>query len=173
MVVVKRAKHTEEREINKSGSNSGKNIQIEEKMMDGLDLLVKRAETVVFQARTHTPFRFLQDEITICLNRVTVVDRGWGYYEEYPMPIEGINGARVVKGVMFATLHFDTFGVQKPPPLEHMSIDDARLARRYVLALIECKKNGIDLMKYPMKELREKLKQIGMVREGVDAEHNL
>lgn len=131
-----------------------------------IDLLAKRASVIIFTARARSPFALFQNEITICPNRVTVVDKGLFLYDEYPMPIESINGARVVRTLFFAALHIDTFGVQKPPPLEYMRFGDARLARRYILALIECKRNGIDLSKFGLDELSERLLEIGRVREG-------
>lgn len=47
-----------------------------------------------------------------------------------------------------------------------MKIDEARRARRYILALVECKKNAIDLSHYDISELKEKLNRIGKVQEG-------
>ena len=139
---------------------------------DGLDKLMERAGVIVFRARTVFPFTIFPNEITITLNRVVVVMRGLMFQDEYPMPFEAITGARVVRTFYTAALHIETFGVAKPPPIEFLSVNEARLARRYILALVECKKNNIDLAKYPIEELKEKLKEIGMVRESIDHDHN-
>lgn len=130
-----------------------------------LNELEKRAQMVIFEAQSLRPlFSKYKDKITICLNRVTITKGSLFSGEEYPMSIENITGARVYRRMMFGTLEIDTFGVVKPDPITNMRINDARLARRYILALIECKKANIDLNSLDLSELRTKLKNIGMVR---------
>lgn len=149
-----------------------KKVTTEEKGgRDDFQRLIERSGVVVFRARTIFPFTWLPNEITITLNRVVVVIRGLMFQDEYPMPFESITSARVVRTFGMAALHIDTFGVAKPPPLSYMNVNEARLARRYILALVECKKNGIDVGKYPIEELREKLKEMGTVRESIDHDH--
>lgn len=133
--------------------------------MDKLDELERRASMILFQTRSLRPlFSKYRDEITICLNRVTVSRGGKYSSEEYPMPIENITSARVYRRFRLATLDIDTFGIVKPDPITAMKVDDARLARRYILALIECKKANIDLSGLDIEKIKEKLKNIGMVR---------
>jgi hypothetical protein len=137
-----------------------------EEVQDGLDRLVMRSRQVIFQTESVFPFDFFPNQLIICPNRITVIDRGLFYQEEYPMQLESVNGAKILRNAFFASLEIDTFGVEKPPPLKFLTIRTARLARRYILALVECKKNGVDLNKYPVDELKVKLKQIGEVQEG-------
>jgi len=133
--------------------------------MGKLDELERRANMILFEARSQKPMlsRY-RDEITICLNRVTITRGGKRAGEEHPMPIENITSARVYRRFRLATLDIDTFGVQKPDPVVAMKVDEARLARRYILALIECKKANIDLTGLDIERVRKKLKNIGMVR---------
>lgn len=130
-----------------------------------LDELEKRAEMILFEARSLRPlFSKNKDRITICPNRVTITRGNWFSLEEYPMSIENITSARIYRYFMYAVLDIDTFGIAKPEPLKHMRLDDARLARRYILALIECKKAEIDLSGLGISELRDRLKDLGTVR---------
>ena len=116
------------------------------------------------------PFK---NKITICPNRVTITYNTLLSRDEYPMPMESITGARIYNDFWYATLNIDTFGVQKPEPLRYLGINDARLARRYILALIECKKADIKLPFSDIDALREKLKNIGMVRHSSEQDdHN-
>jgi hypothetical protein len=127
--------------------------------------LEHRAGLIIFEAASVRPFLLSnKDKITICPNRVTVSNKTLFTSEEHPMPIENITGARIYRHFMFASLIIDTFGVQKPDPVDYMRVNDARLARRYILALIECKKSNIDLTGMDLGDLRKVLKSIGMVR---------
>ncbi len=131
-----------------------------------LDLLVEKSRKIIFETKSVFPFELFPDKITICPNRVTITRNSLFSKFEYPIQIENITGARIYRTVFFATLYIDTFGIAAPDPIRFLKIDDARIARRYLLALIECKKANIDLSKYEIDELREKLKKIGKVREG-------
>jgi len=136
---------------------------------DKLDLLVEKSRKVVFEVKTFFPFDLFPDEITICLNRVTITYRGFFGKSEYPIPLENINGARIYRSIFLASLSLETFGYEKPPVVDRLRINEARLARRYILGLVECKKNGVDLSTYPIEKIRDKLKEIGKVREGYES----
>lgn len=133
--------------------------------LEKLERLAQRAGWIIFELKSSTWPSF--SRVTICPNRVTVSTSGWFSKDEYPIPIENVTGARIFKGgPFFATLHIETFGFSKPEPINKVKVNDARLARRYILALVECKKAGIDLAHYDLPNLREKLNSIGTVREG-------
>lgn len=133
--------------------------------IEKLDELERRASMILFEAQSQRPlFSKYRDEITVCLNRVTITRGGKYSGDEYPIPIENLTSARVFTRFWFATLEIETFGMDKPDPIYNMKVDDARLARRYILALIECRKANIDLSGMKVEEIREKLKSIGMVR---------
>jgi len=147
------------------GNNSSNNFKSErgttfpKKELEKLNELEKKARIILFEAQSQRPmFSKYRDEITICLNRVTITRGGKYSGDEYPMPIENITSARVFRRFRFATLEIDTFGIVKPDPIGNMKVDDARLARRYILALIECKKANIDLSGMKVESIREKLK---------------
>jgi hypothetical protein len=145
-----------------NGGNRTKNGKSSE---DDLDTLAKWSKFVIFEAGSIFPFKFFPDRITICPNRITITYRGLFSREEFPIPIENLTGARVYRNLFFASLIIETFRYDRPAPLQYLKIHDARLARRYILALVECRKNGIDLTKHDISTIRDKLKEIGMVRE--------
>ncbi len=130
-----------------------------------IDNLIKRANLIVFETTSKMPvIGPFKNKLTICPNRITLTYNSLLSKDEYPMPIENVTGARVYRDFLFGTLHIDTFGIPKPDPLKYLSVYDARLARRYILALIECKKANIELPCEDVISLRDKLKSIGMVR---------
>lgn len=145
---------------------------LQKKELSKLEELEQRAELIIFEVVSRSPlFSFKKgDVVTICPNRVTVTKNAAFASEEYPMAIENITGASVYKHWGNASLSIETFGVPKPDPIKNLNANDARLARRYILALIECKKANIDLSGLELEDLQEKLKKIGMVRFSTDSD---
>ena len=136
-----------------------------DKVEDKLSSLVKLANEVLFETKSSSLFELFPDKITICINRITVSYNTPFIKDERPIPIEFINTAHVTKGILSSALSIETFGVEKPNPIRNLKHDDARIARRFILALVECKKNGVDFRGYPIEEIKEKLLSIGRVRE--------
>lgn len=138
-----------------------------------LDILVEKSSKVIFQTKSVYPFDYFPNLITITPDKITVTSKQFLLRTEYPLLLDSVTGSRVGMGWFFATLYIDTFGVKDPPPpINYLRKSDARQARRYILALIECKKSNLDLGSYSLEELREKLLKIGRVREG-DSPDNL
>lgn len=136
------------------------------KDVDELDVLIRRTGTVIYDVRNHLPLDPYPEKLTICPNRINLTVSNLFSKQEFPIPIENITGARLSRTMFFATLTIETFGYEKPPPIKYMKINEARMARRYILALVECKKNGINLNNYELSQLKEKLRRIGKVQEG-------
>lgn len=134
-----------------------------------LDDLALRASWIIFECSSKSSFLFpAKDRLTVCLNRVTITKRSFFTRDEYPMPIENITSARVYTHFKSASLTFETFGIPKPDAIKNLDVNEARLARRYVQALIECNKNEVDLSHFNLSELREKLKSIGIVQYSTE-----
>lgn len=134
------------------------------------DELIKRAGFIIFEISSkHSPFSLIRSKLVIAPNRITIIKRGLFYTDEYPMPIENVTDAMVYTHMFSASLMIETFGIPKPDPLKNLIVNEARLARRYILGLIECKKAGIDLSGMDITDLRQKLKSIGTVRYGSES----
>lgn len=144
---------------------SDKKIEDSVPKIDKLSIMAGLSHEVLFEAKSVYPYELWPDKITICLNRITITYKRPFSTDERPIPIEYLNTAHVTKGVFFASLSIETFGVEKPNPIYHLKINDAEIARRYILALIECKKGGVNFSDYSIKEIKEKLQDIGKVRE--------
>ncbi len=133
--------------------------------IDKLSILADLSHQVLFEAKSVYPYELWPDKITICLNRITITYKKPFSVDERPIPIEYLNTAHVTRGMFFASLSIETFGVEKPNPIYHLKIDEARTARRYILGLIECKKNGVNFGEYEIEEIKERLQDLGKVRE--------
>jgi hypothetical protein len=144
-------------------------VLVPEKHPDDLGNLARKSGFIIFKAIPVFPvISSMRNKIVITPNRVTIIYNNLLSRDEYPMPLENVTGARVYRDFMFASLHIDTFGIEKPNPIKYLKPNDARLARRYILALIECKKAGVNITEYPEDELIEKLNTLGTVRGGFE-----
>lgn len=132
---------------------------------DKLNVLADLSREILFEAKSVYPYELFPDKITICLNRITITYKKPFSLDERPIPVEYLNTAHVTRGLFFASLSIETFGVERPNPIHHLKIDDANTARRYILGLIECKKNGVNYVEYDIEEIKEKLLEIGQIRE--------
>jgi len=140
----------------------------------GLDNLVELSKQIIFEARSIFPFDLFPNIITICLDKIIINYKDLFGRDQYALLLENVVGARVTYSLFFASLHIETFGIKdSPTPISYLKSLDARLARRYILALIECKKANIDLTGYSIEDIRDKLKKLGKVREGrtLDSDH--
>ena len=153
----------------KSAVKFGSNIVEPAGLVSSLDKLVGTATGSLYEIRSKRPFDFWPDRVTIFINRVTLSYKSFWATDEFPILIESITGARVYRSGISASLSIDTFGFKdNPKPITGLKQREARLARRYILALVECKKAKIDLSEYDLEELRVKLLNIGKVRKSFD-----
>lgn len=130
-----------------------------------LDDLAQRARWIIFECNSKSSFLFpSKDKLTICPNRVTITKKSFFTLDEYPMPVGNMTSARVYSHFNNASLIIETFGIPKPDPIKNLFLNEARLARRYIQALIECNKNNVDLSHLSLENLRERLKSIGIVQ---------
>jgi hypothetical protein len=133
----------------------------------GLNNLVEQSKQIIFEARSIFPFDLFPNRITICLDKIIINYRDLFGRDQYALLLENVVGARITHSPFFASLHIETFGIKdSPTPISYLKSLDARLARRYILALLECKKAEIDLAGYDIEYIRDKLKKLGKVREG-------
>ncbi len=136
-----------------------------------LNQLVESAGIIIYEIRSLKPFMApYKDTLTICPIRLTIKKRTLFSEDEYPMPIDRVTNAKFYRHLMWGCLEIETFGIPKPESMKYLNIKEARLARRYILALIECRRNNIDLVGLSLHQIREKLKEIGMVRFGTHQE---
>lgn len=134
-----------------------------------LDKLAQRASWIIYECSSKSSFLSpSKDKITICPNRVTITKKSLFTRDEYPMPIENITSARVYSHFNNASLIIETFGIPRPEPVKNLDVNEARLARRYIQALIECDKSGASLSHMGLEELRKKLKSIGIVQYSTE-----
>lgn len=135
-----------------------------------LDNLVKKTNRRILSIQSVFPFDFFPDTVHIDENKVDVIHRTFFWEKQmFPILIKNINGANITTNPFFATLSIEVTGYEKNPrPIRFLKRNDAVRARRIILGLVACAKEGrkgIDLSKIPLTELREKVEEIGKSRE--------
>lgn len=125
--------------------------------------LSQESDVVIYQTKGVFPFALFPRKVIVTPTRVTIIVPNLLTKDEYPVPIDFIAGARVYRSVFFASLMLETFRYDTPPPVNFLTYRGAVNARKYILALVDCWRNNVDITKYSPDELRQKLLSIGKV----------
>lgn len=128
-----------------------------------LDLLHKRATSVLFTCDTLFPFDLFPDTLLIDYNKVDIIYRHFfGNNHTVSIPIGQLNYVGVQSVFFLSTLKLETTGLeQNPEPLVSLRTKDAVLAKNLIFGLMAAEKHGIDLSNMPREEMLQKLIEIG------------
>lgn len=148
------------------------NSQIKEhvildKDVEKLDTLKKLSDNRLLKLSTVFPFKLFKDTIVIEQKQVTIEVRNFFLSSEiYPISIKDIMSPVVSTGIFFATFHLELgpggFHLT-PPVVSFLRKEEALRARRVIMGLIICDKEGIDLTKMNKDEVLQKLDEVGNV----------
>ena len=138
-------------------------ISFKEEKKTDIKTLSAESDFVIFQTKSAIPFNPFPSTVVVTPTRITITIPNLFTREEYPVPIDFIAGARVFHSLLFSSLMLETFRYDTPPPVRFLKHKDAALARRYILALVDCWRNNVDISQYPQEQLIEKLLAIGKV----------
>jgi hypothetical protein len=118
--------------------------------------------TVIFEAQAVFPFQMFPDRIIVEKDKVTLIHRTFAWKNVFPVLISNLNGVTVTRSFLFASLSLELTGYENnPDDIMHLRPSDAAKAKRYILGLIHAQKQGIDLSKIPIEELKDDLEEIG------------
>ena len=127
-----------------------------------LEKLAKKSRFKIFHAQSIFPFNFFPDSITIYTNKINVVHRDMLSFQNFPILIGDIKTSIDSGGIIYATLNVEVVGYeQNPPPIKRLSPQDAATARKYILALLEAHREGIDFEYLSKEECIKYLDEIG------------
>lgn len=132
-----------------------------------LDQLVDKSNMRLLTIHTVFPFDFFPDTIHIDENKVDIIHRQFFIEKQmFPILIQNINAVVLTTNLFFATLTIEVSGYEKnPDPIQMLWHKDAILARRIILGLVACFKEGIDISQLAKDEVRRKVEEIGKARE--------
>ena len=131
-----------------------------------LDNLSEGSDKIIYETSSFFPFQFFPDKLIIDVNKITLVRNAMLFNRTTPILIEDILTVRITNDFFFSSIYFEVRAFeQNPPPITFIKAKEAILAETYVLALIKSKNDNIDLSKIPLKILKSKLKEIGVVTD--------
>ncbi len=142
--------------------NSAKNLE----ELNKLDLLHKRATSVLFTCDTFFPFDLFPNTLIIDYNKVDIIYRQFfGNNHTVSIPIAQLNYVGVDSVLFLSTLKLETKGLeQNPEPIHSLRTRDAQYAKNLIFGLMAAEKHDIDLMGLPKEDILEKLIEIGRAK---------
>lgn len=127
-----------------------------------LDKLVTEANRVIYEVESVFPFQFFPDRLVIDENKITFIRKHLFFKRIYPIPYDSIATVRVNRTILFSSLEFEVTRFTDPPSrLTHLNPAKAARAKRYITGIMQAKKEGVDLTKLDIEELKVKLEKIG------------
>jgi hypothetical protein len=129
------------------------------------DDVVKRAQTILFKARTVFPFEFFPSDLIIDITKVTVVTRNFFLSgRTQSINVKDIMDVVVETGPFFSSMKFlDIRGGWSQGGqirINYLTKKDARHAREIVEGLLAANKAGVDITKIPRRELIARLPEL-------------
>lgn len=132
-----------------------------------LNNLMNLSDNRLLKLCTVFPFKLFKDTIVIEQKSVIIEKKNFFLSSEiYPISIKDILSPVVSTGIFFATFHLELgpTGIhENPPVISFLKKNEAMRARRVIMALIICDKEGIDLTKMNKDEVLRKLDDVGNV----------
>lgn len=127
-----------------------------------LDKLASEANHVIYELSSVFPFHLFPDRIIIDENKVTIVRKEILFKREFPILYKDILSVKLNQGIIFAALEFEVRRFTKNPrPIDYLWPNEALLAKKYIMGMVEAKRAKIDFSKLKTGEIRQKLEEIG------------
>lgn len=131
--------------------------------------LAQRAKRIIYQAKAVWPFDLFPSKIVIHEDKVDVVNKYFFKSREVvSIPIARLQDARVSTSLFFASIALNVeMGHVQVEPITFLRKKEAFCVARLISGLVICQKKKIDTSKIEdVKELRQKLEQIGYAHES-------
>lgn len=132
---------------------------------DEFDKLEKVTKKEIFVIRGVWPFDFFPNILIIDLNMVSIIKRNLLSRYVFPIRLEDIRTVRDYWGPIFASIEIEARGYKKNPPrIDFLTHGDATKARMYINALMDMKREKIELEKLSTVEIIKKLEEISQIQ---------
>ncbi len=136
--------------------------------IDKLEKLTQETESVIYEVSAVFPFQLFPDKLIVDKNKITVVRKDLLMKRIYPVLIEDVITVKVQRGPIFASIDLEVRGFEiNPTPLNFVWPEHASKAEKYIMGLIKAKREGIDLTKLTVAQIKKRLAQIGGTTEEV------
>lgn len=128
-----------------------------------LDRLLQQSNRVLFKCSTVFPFDFFPDRIIVDETKVNVILKEFFATESvHGILIENIKDIQIQTSILFASLTIVPdiyFGA--PVSIVYLLKKDAYELRRLIQGIILCQREGIDLSKLDIGQIKDKVRKVG------------
>lgn len=139
-----------------------------EKQNNKFQELVQKSDKILFRIRAVFPFDLFPDEVIVDVNKVNIIQNSFLSKNMHSVFIKDISDVVVQTGILFACLSIIDFGfVENTIDIRYLDISKALEARRIIQGLVVSSRQGIDLSKVEVTDLRRKVEKLGEMK-GVE-----
>lgn len=125
---------------------------------------------IIYKARSAFPFQLFPDEIVVETDKITVIHRSLWFKTVSPIPLDNMMSVSVTRGILFASMSFEITGFEtNPGDISHLWPSDAARAKRFIIGLIQARKQQIDLTHVTPDDIREHVEEIGKLDGEIEA----
>lgn len=151
----------EEEVIPKKQTSTEEVVQQLQETKEKLEKIAQQSK-IVFRARSAFPFQLFPDEVIVETDKITVVHRTLLFKKVHPVPLENMTSIAVTRGILFASVSFEITGFdENPGNITHLWPETAAKIKRYVVGLIQARKQNVDLSLISADEIRDYVEDIG------------
>ncbi len=131
--------------------------------------LVSKTNNIIYEISSVFPFQLFPDRIIVDENKVTIARKDLFFKRVFPLMYEDILTVRVNRGLIFAAMEFEIKRARlNPRPITYLWPKEAANAKKYIMGIIEAKKQKIDVSKLTAGQIRETLEEIGQAEEEAE-----
>lgn len=128
-----------------------------------LSNLIDKSSLTLFKCAAEWPFDLFPDEVTVEPTQINIKRKSFFLTESIvSIPIKNVADVVIQTSILFASLNIvDKSFTQNTVTVEYLNRADAEKARRIIQGLVVASKEGIDLLKLDLTNLKMKLEEIG------------
>ena len=136
-----------------------------------LKKLARESSHIIYETSSVFPFQLFPDRIIIDENKVTVSRREIFFKRVFSIMYSDILTVRVNRGIIFAAIEFEVkrLGYQIRP-VTYLWPKEASRAKKFIMGLCEAKREGVDMSKLTVDQIKGRLEEIGESQPQDEAE---
>lgn len=130
-----------------------------------LQAMASGTDEVLLEISSVFPFQLFPDTVILDKNKVSIVHRALLFKRIFPLLYTDIQTVRVNKSILFSALEFEVRGYDRNPrPVTHLDPLEAEKAERYILGLVNAKRERVDLSR--VDGIKKTLAKLGNTNES-------
>lgn len=127
-----------------------------------LDKLIRASDEIIYSFSSVFPFQLFPDKIIIDENKVTIIRKMLFFKRIFPILIDDILTVKVNRNIFFASIEFEIKDLEEnPSPTTFLWPGEASLAKKYIMGLMQARRNGVDLQSLTSGQLKKRLEELG------------